>query len=444
MKNIIINAINALSAGTINVLENFISGLDEIFAQNDNKNFKFIIILPVTPEYKKFVLKINAGNSTSKDNVKFIWYYEISTLKAIFRAYHYFIYLPWLCLRYKPKSLFVFGNYLPFAVRCRKNHRQQNKTLAYDDEMRHKNNDIRPQIIVLLQNAFIIDHNSYRNAKGLAKLRETIRRLLFNRTTKYADLVLVQSAYIKNALLVEYPDLKCDILPNPISRVFALKNNNNLFNKANTHQAAISMELPISSDNMINNDNINNTIQDDPTAQKKILFYPSRYYPHKNHIFIIELAKKFKEQLREINACFYVTLNPDIHAVKDLLKTITEAKIEDLVVNINEISQVELTRYYKMSYLLFFSSKTESFGNAFIEAMCFGLPIIAPDLEYARIICEDAALYYAADKLDNAFNLLNNLITDNNLYDKLSQSSLSQYKKFPTVFQWMTQIVSYL
>jgi glycosyltransferase involved in cell wall biosynthesis len=46
---------------------------------------------------------------------------------------------------------------------------------------------------------------------------------------------------------------------------------------------------------------------------------------------------------------------------------------------------------------LLFLSKQESYGFPLVEAMFVGLPVVCPDLPYARALCGDQAFYFDPD-----------------------------------------------
>jgi len=50
---------------------------------------------------------------------------------------------------------------------------------------------------------------------------------------------------------------------------------------------------------------------------------------------------------------------------------------------------------------LLFLSLTESYGFPLIEAMFIGLPIICPNLPYARALCGDQAIYFEASDIQS-------------------------------------------
>lgn len=373
METILVSGVNMLSAGTVQVMLSFISGVNN----SSYDNYKFIIFLPDTNQFRSYIKNIQL-----KNNIKIIWCNN-GWLKIFYRIHHYYVGLPSYASCYRPIATLGFGNYMPYS---KKNY---------------------GKVAVLLQHSFILDDKLYKKIGVVHKIREMIRRWLFFRTIRYVDVVIVQSTHMKDLFLIKYPKTQCEILSNPIADIFMSSN--------------VGKE-----------------------SNAKIMIYPSRYYEHKNHIFIIELVKKYKSQLRLENICFYVTLNSQIGGAKQLLQKINDENIEDLVVNVGEISQEQLANHYSSSYALFFPSKTESFGNAFIEAMAFGLPIVAPDLDYAHAICGDAALYYTENDLDKAFSIILELAKNQLFYNAHTDLSFAQFKKYLTVSQWTSQLLSIL
>ena len=59
-----------------------------------------------------------------------------------------------------------------------------------------------------------------------------------------------------------------------------------------------------------------------------------------------------------------------------------------------------LKAYHDADALLFLS-KEESFGFPLIEAMYLGLPIVCPDLPFARALCGDDAIYFDPNDIES-------------------------------------------
>lgn len=126
------------------------------------------------------------------------------------------------------------------------------------------------------------------------------------------------------------------------------------------------------------------------------LFYPARYYSHKNH----KLLSRIK--------------NSERWPVEKLTLTISEIENPNLSVEWIDccgfLESEELFNKYVETDALLYLSQTESLGLPLIEAMSLGLPIIAPDERYARYLCGADAIYFQHDdivSLEAAVRLLN-------------------------------------
>jgi hypothetical protein len=118
------------------------------------------------------------------------------------------------------------------------------------------------------------------------------------------------------------------------------------------------------------------------TSDSKLdLIYPAANYPHKNHKILNNIVD-----------------GPTDWPISKLRLTINESinpasKIK-WIHCLGELNHEVLLHEYLNSDALLFLSLEESFGFPLIEAMHLGLPIICPDLPYAKIICEDQAIYF--------------------------------------------------
>ncbi|MBD3183899.1 glycosyltransferase [Candidatus Poribacteria bacterium] len=260
--------------------------------------------------------------------------------------------------------------------------------------------------LVLMRNSHYVDMSSSKNLGKIEKFIKKLEMIFFYMTTKQADLFIVQSEYMRKRLsekwLVSNDIIK--IIPN------ALSDNIKLYGVK-----------PIS---------MTRLIPDIYDSNFKVL-YVSRYYPHKNHSFIIEIAKYFQNKNIK-NIVFFLTLDEKINGVKKLLNEINKNNLNDYIYNIGEVLQSELINWYKYSDLLFFPSDFESFGNAFIEAMNFGLPICAVNLSYAKSICQNAALYYKQNSVEDAARKILMIKSNSDFRAKMSDKSRERLTAFPS------------
>ena len=112
------------------------------------------------------------------------------------------------------------------------------------------------------------------------------------------------------------------------------------------------------------------------------LFYPAAYYPHKNHSLLSQLRKQ--EGLPWPVENLVLTIDESLNPLKGMSSVHCTGQLP---------SENMIAEYSKTDALLFLSSM-ESFGFPLVEAMYIGLPIICPDLPYARALCGTQAIYF--------------------------------------------------
>ncbi|MGL4405535.1 MAG: glycosyltransferase [Notoacmeibacter sp.] len=138
------------------------------------------------------------------------------------------------------------------------------------------------------------------------------------------------------------------------------------------------------------------------TAAKLNLFYPARFYPHKNHSLLASMPHLtgLTDIVSTIRFTIDKAINPNPRL--DMLKCIGELGPDDII------------RNYRECDALLFLSKAESYGLPLIEAMFLGLPIICADRPYAKELCGDQAFYFDPDStkdLERAIRQLHSRLT---------------------------------
>lgn len=125
------------------------------------------------------------------------------------------------------------------------------------------------------------------------------------------------------------------------------------------------------------------------------LIYPAAFYNHKNHNLLSILSN--------YNECPFNELILTIDPVDNPAPLFKNIKCVGL------LSPSEMiTAYGKVDALLFLS-KSESYGFPLIEAMFIGIPIICPDLPYARTLCGSVAIYFKPDSYNSLYTAVKTL-----------------------------------
>lgn len=119
------------------------------------------------------------------------------------------------------------------------------------------------------------------------------------------------------------------------------------------------------------------------------LFYPAADYSHKNHRLLSELQAD----------------RASAWPVSELLLTIPENLNPNPAVSwihcVGRLASNAVVNTYETVDALLFLSLSESFGFPLVEAMWIGLPIICPDLPYARALCGNRAIYFNPEDVNS-------------------------------------------
>lgn len=288
-----------------------------------------------------------------------------------------------LVKQYEPKAILAFGNFL-FGIKS-----NQKK-------------------VVLLHHPYIVDDRLYGNLGGVAKIAEKIKRYLFGKTVKAVDTVVVQSSYMQK-LLNEKLTIDSEIIFNPISDNFKRESIANFQAK---------QELP----------------------KVKELLYVSRFYAHKNHAFLLKLASEIKE--KELPVVINITVDESIAEAAEFIAAIKEQQLP--INNLGELPQADLKQYYQdFAFAAIFPSKSETFGNPLIEAMFYDLPVIAPDLDYAHSVLDQAGVIYKEDDVHDCVNQISKLF-DLETYNDTRLASHTRAQLFPDSESWFETYMALL
>lgn len=141
------------------------------------------------------------------------------------------------------------------------------------------------------------------------------------------------------------------------------------------------------------------------------LFYLTKYYPHKNIEALLDVFSKYKDELA--NVTLYLTINANQHPkAKKLLKKIEQKGLSANIINIGPIEQKQIASYFRVMDALIMPSTLESFSGSYLEAMNFDCPVLTSDLDFAREVCRDAALYFDPWAVDSIYNSIRALMDD--------------------------------
>lgn len=125
------------------------------------------------------------------------------------------------------------------------------------------------------------------------------------------------------------------------------------------------------------------------------LLYPSYAGIHKGFGILFEIASALKSKGVRFSLVATVSRDDLSGGGMGCGARLAQLGIEDNVIFTGNISQRQIGALYSMCDLMVYPSLCESFGFSMIEAMGYGMPIVAADTAINREMCEEGALYYS-------------------------------------------------
>lgn len=163
------------------------------------------------------------------------------------------------------------------------------------------------------------------------------------------------------------------------------------------------------------------------------ILIPSAYFKHKNLDIVPFVAKEMQILLEgsDLKYEFIFTL-PTTHFNK-IADIANSLGVNENIKNIGTFSVSDATSVYEHCNLMFLPTLFETFSVSYLEAMAMNIPIVTSDLEFAREICGDAAVYFAPDSAKEAAKLILSLIQNKRFREEKIYLGKEQLKKYPTV-----------
>ena len=177
--------------------------------------------------------------------------------------------------------------------------------------------------IVLCRSVF------YRTAAGLGPsdrcLRYALERWLFGFTARSADLLLAQTPHMAESLARAWgvPKERLRVIPNALS--------SEVLSAARQDPPAMApVQLP-----------------EGVLGDAFVLLYPSRHYPYKNHALLLDAAQTLAQRGRD-DIVFVTTVDPTLREARSFLRRLESDSLQRGIVNLGEVPQSELNRWYRV------------------------------------------------------------------------------------------------
>ena len=166
--------------------------------------------------------------------------------------------------------------------------------------------------------------------------------------------------------------------------------------------------------------------------------------PHKNLDIIPDVLTTLRDEHGINNVRFHLTIPEDHLLWKTIHSKCDENGMGENVVNHGRCTQQQLVDVYNHCRVCFLPTLLETFSASSLEAMRFGLYIVATDYDFNREIIRDAGLYYCPKNASDASTKIMNLITNQELQSKLKKKMNFQLDCYRDYGEHFNNIVNFL
>jgi len=125
------------------------------------------------------------------------------------------------------------------------------------------------------------------------------------------------------------------------------------------------------------------------------LLYPTHPAPHKGFEVLFDMLALLKTKGLEFTLFSTIEVNDWPEVVRPYEERVKELNLCGNVVFMGRVPPSQMGALYEACDLMVYPSLCESFGFSMIEAMGYGLPIVAAATPVNREVCGDGATYYA-------------------------------------------------
>ena len=157
----------------------------------------------------------------------------------------------------------------------------------------------------------------------------------------------------------------------------------------------------------------------------------SHLYPYKNILNMLSAFSTARKQTGSQHKLLIAGGIKNINYHKEILYQIKTHSLQNSVFLLDTVAIDELQYLYKRCHFFIFPSPYENFAYTLVEAMSCGAPIICSNTTAMPETCQEAAIYFNPENIEDMAEKIELLINDEDLRKSLSQKSLERVKELP-------------
>ena len=159
--------------------------------------------------------------------------------------------------------------------------------------------------------------------------------------------------------------------------------------------------------------------EDAPPQDRRSVLVPSDYRPNKN----LEIVPAVAEALaRRLDAPFeFVLTVPDAAPWRAIAADADRRGVGDRLRNLGPVPHADFAAAYARAHVVYLPTLLECSTAVFPESFMSRRPLVTSDLDFARELCEDAALYCDPYSAEEAAERIARVLLDEELGDRMTE-----------------------
>ena len=173
------------------------------------------------------------------------------------------------------------------------------------------------------------------------------------------------------------------------------------------------------------------------------LLFLCGWQKNKNYHLIPDILKQSKDFNLNIHI-FFTAKEDNSSEHLSFIEKINEENLENMITMTGYLNKDQLSNIYNITDYILLLSQLESFSNNIIESWYFKRVLVISDLEWAKSICENAAVYVDRDDVNCILKKIKTCENDINYKKRIIDCGFDKLKSFPNIEQKVKLELNYI
>jgi len=166
-----------------------------------------------------------------------------------------------------------------------------------------------------------------------------------------------------------------------------------------------------------------------PSCRKVLLI--SGFQENKNISTLKEAALHYKRSGID-DVCFVLTLPKEQPEVRKFMSEVRAQGLEGHIYNFGSVPQQGCSELYRQCDLVVLPSTLESFSNTIAESWAMKKPLIISDLDWARSLCGDGAMYFRHKDAEDLTSVIDRLFSNPEHIESIIRKGSQRLAQYPS------------